>query len=314
MSADPDPAQVDALRSFNRFYTRRIGVLEEGLLKTRFTLTQARVLFELGTRGKTTAVEIGAALGLDAGYLSRIVQDFFWQGLVTRKKSREDGRRVQLSLTPRGREAFRSLDGRSRAETGALLARVPSAGRVRLLAALREVRDLLSEPRDRSGEVVIRAHRLGDIGWAIERHAELYAEEYQWNEEFEALVAKLFARFACEHDPADERMWVAELDGKRAGCVFVVRNEEDPEAAQLRCLLVDRAARRHGIGRRLVAECVEFAQSRGYRRIMLWTNDVLVPARRIYEAAGFALVREERHHSFGHDLVGQFWVLEFQQE
>ena len=311
IAANPDLPQVEALRSFNRFYTRRIGVLGERLLQSPFTLTQARVLFELGARKGASAGEIGAALGLDLGYLSRIVQAFSSRRLITRTRSRSDGRRIVLSLTAKGQKAFHAIDQKSRDEVSAMLAPLPGARRTRLLAALRDARSILSEQQRESADgVVIRTHRIGDIGWAIERHAQLYAEEFHWNEEFEALVAKLFARFASEHDPVKERFWVAELEGERVGCVFVVRNEEDPSAAQLRCLLVDPKGRGIGVGRRLVAECIAFARSAGYSSMMLWTNDVLVSARRIYEAAGFVLAREERHRSFGHDLVGQIWTLE----
>jgi DNA-binding MarR family transcriptional regulator len=308
---NPDTLQVDALRSFNRFYTRQIGILDEGVLKTPFTLTQARVLFELGTRKGASAGEISGALGLDLGYLSRIVQGFYSRGLITRKRSDDDGRRILLSLTAKGRKEVQALVKKSRDEVSGTLAQLPDSARIRLLAALRDVQCILSnqkgEPRD---GLVIRTYRMGDIGWAIERHAQLYAEEYQFNEEFEALVAKLFARFANEHDPEKERMWVAELGGERVGCVFVVRSEEDPSMAQLRCLLVDPRGRGLGVGRRLVAECIAFARSADYPRMMLWTNDVLVSARRTYEAAGFALVKEERHHSFGCDLNGQVWIME----
>jgi len=309
--------QVESLRRFNRFYTRRIGALEEGLLKTPFSLTQARVLFELGTREPVTAGEIAATLGLDLGYLSRILQGFETDRLVTRRRSTSDGRRIQVSLTAKGRRAFADLDARSRAEVSALLDAIPETDRARLFAALDDVRSALAEPdagarpapgtRDR---VRLRTHRLGDVGWAIERHARLYADEFDWNEEFEALVATLFARFATTHDPERERFWVAELDGERVGCVFVVRNADDPEVAQLRCLLVDPKGRGLGIGRRLVEECLAFARAAGYRRMILWTNDVLAAARRIYEAAGFELVEEKPHHSFGRDLVGQVWSLE----
>ena len=309
-SAEREHAQVEAVRRFNRFYTRQLGVLEEGLLDSPFSLTQARVLFELASRRAPTAGEIGDALGLDAGYLSRILQALASRRLLARKKSREDGRRVVVSLTPRGRRAFRALDDKSREVTAAMLSRLSAAARARLLAAMRDTERILSPAKGAdagAGRVTVRRHRIGDIGWAIERHGRLYADEYGWNAEFEALVASLFARFATQHDPASERCWIAERDGERVGCVFVVRNEEDPRAAQLRCLLVDPQARGLGIGRRLVDACIRFATSAGYDRILLWTNDVLVSARRIYEAAGFALVEEERHHSFGHDLVGQIW-------
>ena len=311
MRAHPDTQQVDAVRSFNRFYTRQIGVLEEGVLKTSFTLTQARVLFELGTRKDLSATEISGTLGLDLGYLSRIVQAFSSEGLVTRRKSAEDGRRVMLSLTAKGRKTLQALERKARDQVSSMLMPLPDTSRARLLAALRDVQGMLSERKNAPSDgVVIRPYRVGDFGWAIERHAWFYAEAYQWNEEFEALVAKLFARFANERDPAKERFWAAELDGERVGCVFVARNDEDPSVAQLRCLYVDPKGRGLGIGGRLVAECIAFARSAGYRKMMLWTNDILVAARRIYEAAGFTLVTEAPHHSFGHDLVGQFWVLD----
>lgn len=299
--------QAEAVRSFNRFYTRQIGVLDEGLLASPFTLTQARVLFELGTRKTITASEIGELLGLDAGYLSRMVQGFMAQGLVARKPSKEDGRQWMLSLTAEGRKAFRTLDRASHMLTASRLAGLSEPARHRLLTSMRDVQQLLT-PADESTRVVIRTHRIGDIGWAIERHGQLYADEFGWNEAFEALVATLFAQFATKHDPAKERMWVAEVDGERVGCVFVVRNAEDPTSAQLRCLLVDPKARGLGIGKRLVDECVAFAQSAGYARMLLWTNDILVSARHIYQAAGFTLVSEKAHHSFGHDLVGQVWA------
>ena len=300
-------AHVDALRAFNRFYTRRIGVLEEGLLSSPFPLTQARVLFELAQRGQASANEIGEHLGLDAGYLSRIVRGFAGNGLVTRKPSPHDRRRTLLSLTAAGRRAFAEQDRRSRTQAAAMLGRLSAADRGRLLGNMLAMRRLLETPAERDGRLVIRTHRPGDIGWAIERHGRLYADEYGWNQEFEALVATLFADFATRHDPARERMWIAELDGARVGCVFVVRNADDPGVAQLRCLLVDPAGRGRGVGRRLVERCIAFARDAGYRGMTLWTNDVLVAARRIYEAAGFALAKEYRHHSFGHDLVGQIW-------
>jgi DNA-binding MarR family transcriptional regulator/GNAT superfamily N-acetyltransferase len=302
-------AQVEALRRFNRFYTRRIGVLEEGLLASPFTLTQARILFELGTRPTLTAGGLVEILGLDPGYLSRILQSFVEQTLVARQRSEQDGRRAQLSLTTKGRKAFRELDRKSRRSTGEMLASLSAAQRQRLLGAVTSLQETLSDPRTpRDVTITVREHRIGDVGWAIERHGRLYAEEFGWNGEFEALVATLFARLATNYDPASEHFWIAEVDGERVGCVFVVRNEKDPGAAQLRCLLVDPGARGLGLGRRLVEECIRFARSAGYERMLLWTNDVLVAARRIYESAGFALVEESPHHSFGHDLIGQVWA------
>jgi DNA-binding MarR family transcriptional regulator/GNAT superfamily N-acetyltransferase len=302
-------AQIAAIRNFNRFYTRRIGVLEEGLLASPFTLTQARVLFELGTRKRLTAGALIELLGLDPGYLSRILQGFVRARLITRKRSTADGRRAQLSLTPKGRKAFDELDRKSWQATHEMIEPLPVVRRKRLLGAMQTLQDVLSEARPAAGvNINIRTHRIGDMGWAIEQHGRLYAEEFGWNGEFEALVATLFARFATLHDPAAERFWVAEVDGERAGCVFVVRNEQDPHTAQLRCLLVDPKGRGLGVGRRLVEECLHFATSAGYHNMLLWTNDVLVGARRIYQAAGFTLLEESRHRSFGHDLLGQIWT------
>jgi DNA-binding MarR family transcriptional regulator/GNAT superfamily N-acetyltransferase len=302
-------AEVESVRRFNRFYTRRIGVLEEGLLASPFTLTQARILFELGTRQTTTAGELVEALGLDPGYLSRILRSFVQKRLVARARSLEDGRRAQLSLTVKGRKAFGDLDRRSSETTGDMVSPLSPARRKRLLGAMQTLQDILSEPgAARAAVITVRQHRIGDVGWAIEQHGRLYAEEFGWNGEFEALVATLFARFAANHDPAAERFWIAEIDGERVGCVFVVRNDKDPHTAQLRCLLIEPRARGLGLGRRLVEECMQFAKSAGYARMVLWTNDVLAAARRIYEAAGFSLVEESPHHSFGHDLVGQVWA------
>jgi DNA-binding MarR family transcriptional regulator/N-acetylglutamate synthase-like GNAT family acetyltransferase len=311
---------VAAVRGFNRFYTSRIGVLEEGLLASPFTLAQARVLFELGTRHGVSAGQISALLGLDAGYLSRILQSFFELGLLKRERSAEDGRRAQLSLTAKGRTAFAAMDEKSRRAIGQMIAPLSALQRQDLLAAMRTVQQMLSG--DEAGgpthswhdgveggvaNVVIRPYGIGDVGWAIERHGRLYADEFGWNGEFEALVATLFARFAAGHDPEAEQFWVAELEGERVGCVFMVRNDKDPRAAQLRCLLVDPRGRGHGIGGRLVDQCLNFARAAGYDRIMLWTNDVLVGARTIYEKAGFALVEQAPHRSFGKELVGQIW-------
>ncbi|HEY8538758.1 MAG TPA: bifunctional helix-turn-helix transcriptional regulator/GNAT family N-acetyltransferase [Steroidobacteraceae bacterium] len=308
----PSPAKehVDAVRSFNRFYTRQIGVLNESLLDSAFTLTQARVLFELAQRPQTTAKEIGDALDLDAGYLSRILAGFAKRKLITRLRSNEDSRQVFISLTPLGRKIFKQLDTSSHRATAQMLANLRDSDRQRLLACLNEVRNTLEPKEQSSGEIVLRGPRPGDIGWAIERHGALYAQEYGWNIEFDALVATLFANFATKHDPSCERMWIAELDGERVGCVFVVRNAEDPTAAQLRCLLVDPKARGKGVGRRLVQECISFAKAAGYKKMVLWTNDILVSARKIYEAEGFRLVSENRHQSFGKDLVGQIWERE----
>lgn len=304
--------QIDEVRAFNRDYTRRIGVLQEHLLDGPYPLTHARVLFELAQRQPATARDIGAVLGLDPGYLSRIVQGFVADGLVERTQSQHDARRYDLRLTSGGEAVFARLEERSREATASMLSALSEPARQRLSRSLRDIQRVLS-PRSGAPELVVRKHAIGDIGWAIECHGRLYADEYGWNAEFEALVASLFARFASSHDPGTERCWIAELDGERVGCVFVVRNADDPDVAQLRCLLVDPLARGHGVGRRLVEECIAFARTAGYRRMLLWTNDVLVAARRIYEGCGFVLAEENRHHSFGHDLVGQVWTKDLEQ-
>lgn len=308
MQADSG-AEIEAVRRFNRFYTRQIGVLEEGLLASSFTLAQARVLFELGMRERVTAGQLIDILGLDPGYLSRILQRFFDSRLMTRQRSNEDGRRTELTLTARGRKAFGAIDQRSRDVVAAMITPIRPAERRRLLDAMQTLERTLSEPRaTRDAVIAVRPYRIGDVGWAIEQHGRLYAEEFGWNGDFEALVASLFARFAANRDPVSEQFWVAEIDKERAGCVFVVRSEKDPRAAQLRCLLVTPGARGLGLGRRLVDECLSFAKSAGYERMLLWTNDVLVAARRIYEGAGFSLVEAAPHRSFGHNLVGQIWA------
>ena len=308
MNTEQSSNAVEAFRRFNRFYTRHIGALDEGLLRTRFSLTEARILYELGTRDGLTATALGESLALDPGYLSRILRGFSAAKLISRRRATHDRRQMVLTLTARGRRAFQDLNSRSQERATEVLDRLGKPGQQRLISAITGVEQLLSRTTPaESPAVVIREPRAGDIGWAIAAHGELYATEFGLNEEFEALVAMLFARFATQHDPTRERLWIAELNGERVGCVFVVRNADDPQVAQLRCLLVDPEGRGLGIGRRLVDECISFARRAGYRAMMLWTNDVLVSARRIYEAAGFTLENEEPHHSFGRDLVGQIW-------
>jgi DNA-binding MarR family transcriptional regulator/GNAT superfamily N-acetyltransferase len=299
--------RVAGVRAFNRFYTRRIGVLQEGLLHSPFSLAEARVLYELAQRAGPTASELGQALGLDAGYLSRILAGFESRGLVGRRPSPSDGRRSLLRLTARGRRAFAALDRRSQDETAALLAPLAADEQSRLVGALQTVERLLGGVPAAGGPYVLRPPRPGDIGWVVHRHAVLYAREYGWDERFEALVAGIAAKFIAGHDPARERFWIAERDGEIVGSVLLVRHSGT--VAKLRLLLVEPAVRGHGIGARLIDECIRFARQAGYRRIMLWTNDVLHAARRLYEKAGFRLLRAEPHHSFGHDLVGETWVL-----
>lgn len=300
--------QVEAVRRFTRFYTRQIGVLHEGLLNSPFSLAEARILYELAHRQNPTASELGKDLGLDAGYLSRILRGFSRDGLLAKTPSKLDGRQSLLALTAKGREAFAPLDRGSRDEVGAMLGDLTPTEQTRLIAAMRDVENLLGRPAAPSAPYVLRPHRPGDIGWVIHRHAALYAEEYGWDESFEALVAEIGAKFIRDFDARHERCWIAERDGEIVGSVLLVKQSD--AVAKLRLLIVEPAARGLGIGHRLVDECIRFARQAGYRQITLWTNDILVAARRIYEAAGFHLVQEEKHHSFGHDLVGQNWELD----
>jgi DNA-binding MarR family transcriptional regulator/GNAT superfamily N-acetyltransferase len=299
--------RVDAVREFNRFYTGRIGVLDEGYLSSRFSLTEVRVLYELAHRGSVTASELGRELGIDAGYLSRILRRFARGGVVTRTAARDDARKAILRLTARGKATVAPLEARARDQIGALLTSVPAADQERLVASMRTIERALEPERRGSPKVTLRSHRPGDMGWVVERHGALYREEYGWDESFEALVAGIVAKFIEHLDPKRERCWIAELDGERVGCVFCVKKSKT--VAKLRLLLVDPRARGLGVGSRLVDECIRFARAAGYREITLWTNDVLVAARRIYERAGFELVASERHRSFGKALVGQNWTL-----
>jgi DNA-binding MarR family transcriptional regulator/GNAT superfamily N-acetyltransferase len=296
--------RVAAVRAFNRFYTARIGVVGEGLLRTEHTLAEARLLFELGEREVTDVAGLRRDLDLDAGYLSRLLGRLEGRGLVARERSESDARRQRARLTGRGRAARAVLDERSATEIGALLHGVGGDDQDRLLQAMGTIRDVLGGERDAG--FALRAPRPGDLGWVVERHGALYAAEYGWDQSFEALVARVVADFAEHRDPARDAGWIAEAAGRRAGCVFCVG--QDDRVAKLRLLLVEPSARGMGIGAALVTECLRFARESGYREITLWTNDVLVEARRIYERAGFALAGSEPHHSFGHDLVGQTWT------
>ena len=307
MSDDDFDRRVGEVRRFNRFWTRQIGVLREGYLESPFSLTEVRVFYELAHREETTAGELGEELGLDAGYLSRILSGFQKHGLIRKRPSEADGRRRLLRLTERGREAFAPLEARSRSEIGAMLGGMSIAGQERLVEAMRAIERLLSFRPDPVIPYLLRPPQPGDMGWVVHRHGVLYAREYGWDERFEALVAGIVAKFIQEYEPRVERCWIAERDGEVVGCVFLVRESE--EVAKLRLLLVEPEARGLGIGSRLVEECIRFARQAGYLKITLWTNDVLNSARRIYEAMGFQLVHEKPHRSFGHDLVGQTWEL-----
>jgi len=299
-------SRIATIRAFTRFYTQKIGVLQEGLLKSTFSLAETRLLYELCYRDKPMAKDLARDLGLDPGYLSRILKSFEDRGLLSRKPSKEDGRRTLLTLTRQGRDAFAPLDARSAREVGALIAPLSDADQARLVGSMQTVMDLLGDaPAEPPAPFLLRMHRPGDMGWVVQSHAAIYAEEFGWNDEFEALVAEIAAKFLRSFDAKRERCWIAERDGENVGSVFLVR--ESDETAKLRLLLVDPSARGLGLGRRLVEECLRFAKQVGYRRITLWTNDVLVSAREIYQAAGFALVKQERHRSFGKDLVGETW-------
>jgi DNA-binding MarR family transcriptional regulator/GNAT superfamily N-acetyltransferase len=304
---EPTTERIRALRAFSRSYTCAVRALDEGHLATPYTLTEARILVELAHRGGADAAVLCRELELDASYLSRMLARFEADGLVTRERSSTDARRRRVVLTTAGLAAVRTLESRSDDQARALLGRFDEADQIRLVDAMATVRSLL-EPTVAAGPtVVLRAPDPGDLGWVVARHGALYAAEYGWDGTFEGLVARIVADFVADHDPARERAWIAEVDGDRAGCVFCVARTAD--TAALRILLVEPWARGRGVGAALVGECVRFARAAGYAELMLWTNDVLTSARRLYQAAGFELVDSEPHHSFGHDLVGQTWRL-----
>ncbi len=299
--------RVDAVRSFNRFYTKQIGVLHEGLLGSPFSLTEVRVLYDLAHREQPTAADLVKELGVDAGYLSRILRSFERRGLVAKTRSTADGRQSLLSLTARGRKAFAPLNARSQAEVAAMLRPLTAIEQLRLVEAVRTIEALLGTRAEPKVPYLLRPPQPGDMGWIIHRHGVLYAQEYGWDETFEALVAEIAATFIQHFDPKRERCWVAEREGEIVGSVFLVQRSKT--VAQLRLMYVEPKARGLGIGSRLVSECARFARQVGYRKIVLWTNSVLAAARHIYKKAGFRLVREAPHHSFGRDLVGETWEL-----
>ncbi|HEY4463353.1 MAG TPA: helix-turn-helix domain-containing GNAT family N-acetyltransferase [Streptosporangiaceae bacterium] len=295
---------VATVRAFNRLYTNVIGVLRGGYLGTPYSLTEARLIFELGQRESTEVAALRRSLDIDAGYLSRILGRFETGRLITRQRSDRDGRRQVVALTDAGRALQAELDAQAAEQIGALLARLGPADQRRMLASIQEITSVLAggtSPR----AYVLRPPRAGDLGWVVSSQAAGYAQQYGWDETYESLVARIVADYVDHRDPAREGAWIAEVAGKPAGAVFCVR--KDDQTAQLRLLYVDPSARGLGIGSRLVEECLSFARAAGYQAIMLWTNSVLAEARRIYERAGFQLNDEEAHHSFGHDLTGQNW-------
>jgi DNA-binding MarR family transcriptional regulator/ribosomal protein S18 acetylase RimI-like enzyme len=301
---------IDAVRQFNRAYTRRLGLLNRGLLQSDFTLVEARILYELAHRPTTTASELAEFLALDPGYLSRLLTGLGKRGLISRRPSAEDRRASKLALTDSGRDAFAELDRRSKAEIGAMLDRLSAGRRRDLVSAMATVERHLDGAK--APEIHIRNHEPGDLGWIVARHGALYARDYGFDAGFEALVAEIAAKFLKYFDPARERCWIAELDGHRVGSVMLVK--QNHEIAKLRLLLVEAEARGLGLGRQLVETCLAFAKAAGYREISLWTNSILDEARGLYESLGFTLVKETPHHSFGRDLIGQDWTLSLKQE
>lgn len=306
MIPDEEEVRISAVRAFNRFYTRQLGVLGQRLLQSPFSLSEARVLYELAHRDGLAAREIGTELDLDPGYLSRIVQKFSDDGLITRKPLAADRRQYQLSLTAKGRQAFAKLDRSSHEDVAKMLHPLSEADRRRLTATMATIEGLLGSARAATAPV-LREPWPGDMGWVVQSHGARYASEYGFDSSFEALVAEIAAKFLNSFDASRERCWIAEIDGAPVGSVFLVRH--DDEIAKLRLLLVEPSGRGHGVGRRLVGECIAFARACGYRKITLWTQSILTAARKIYQDAGFVLVASEPHRSFGQSLIGETWEM-----
>jgi DNA-binding MarR family transcriptional regulator/GNAT superfamily N-acetyltransferase len=300
--------QISSIRRFNRFYTRAIGTLQEGLLESPLSLPEARVLYEIASRNQPTASEIAAALKMDLGYLSRILSTFTARKLIIRKTSPNDARQTLLSLTKAGQQQFATLDRRSNHQIKQMVQPFTPEQRSRLVAAMNSIESLLGDTPSPE-PYILRPHRPGDIGWVVARHGALYAQEYGWDQRFEALVARITADFIDHFDPQRERCWIADRSGESLGCVFLVKDPKLTDTARLRLLLVEPGARGLGLGRTLIQECTHFARQAGYRKITLWTNSVLDAARHLYQREGYRLVSEEPHRSFGKNLVGQHWEL-----
>jgi len=300
--------KIDQVREFNRFFTRKIGVLREGLLHSSYSLTEVRILFEIANSDNPTATKLSRALGLDAGYFSRILARFEEQGLTERVRSEHDGRQFLIRLTQEGMKLFSLLDQRSRDEVAEMLSELSEEDQQKLLKSMHDIENILDKKSFKFSEAFfLRSHQPGDMGWVTHRHGVLYAQEYGWDERFEALVAQIAAEFINNYKPERERCIIAEMNSEIVGSVFVVQSSDT--VAKLRLLLVEPKARGLGLGSRLVQECITFARRAGYLKLVLWTNSVLVEARHIYEKAGFKLVEQEEHHSFGKDLVGETWEL-----
>jgi DNA-binding MarR family transcriptional regulator/predicted GNAT family N-acyltransferase len=299
--------QVQAVRAFNRFYTRKLGLIEPKLLHSPFTLQEARIIYEIAHRPTCTATDLTRDLGLDPGFLSRTLQALQRRQIVTRKPSKNDARVNELSLTAKGRTASAELERRSREEVGSLLASLEDSQRAAVVQAMKTIERALERPTEKPAAFLLRSHRPGDIGWVISSQAKAYAEEYGWDISYEALVAGICAQFIKNYDPSREHCWIAEARGEPVGSIFLVKGSDD--VAKLRLLLVEKKARGLGVGRALVEQCVRAAREKGYKEMTLWTQSILVAARGIYQAAGFRRVKEEPHHSFGVDLVGETWEL-----
>lgn len=306
-------ARIAAVRRFSRFYTRQLGLLQESLVHTRFSLTEARALYELANRDSVTASELAADLDLDHGYLSRILRRFGEDGLLAKKRAANDGRQSVITITAKGRKAFAPLNKGSHDQVAEMLGKLSAADQARVVGAMNTVESLLGTSQSSSAvpAIILRAHQPGDMGWVTSAHGALYAQEYGWNITFEALVAKITAEFIENFDARRERCWIAELDGERVGSVFVVAKND--EVAKLRLLIVDPRARGLKLGTRLVAECLRFAKAAGYSSMTLWTQSNLIAARGIYQRAGFKLTAQEPHHSFGVDLVGETWDIKLRE-
>lgn len=303
-----DPPDAGTFRRFNRMYTRFIGTLNEGLLNTEFSLAEARVLYELATRIAPKASEIAEALGLDPGYLSRLLAKLEQNGLLKRRASQHDARFAELSLTAKGKSAFKKLNALSEQQAQTVLQSLPHPARIELIQSMQSIEAILAKPAGQQ-PFVLRPHRVGDMGWIVHSESLGYAQQYGWNEEFEALVARITGEFLTSFDPARECCWIAEIDGRHVGHIFLVKHPTQPETAKLRLLYVAPSARGMGLGDSLVKECLRFARTAGYGKVVLWTQSILTGAHRIYQRAGFKLVKEEPHFSFGKQLVGQEWEL-----
>jgi DNA-binding MarR family transcriptional regulator/GNAT superfamily N-acetyltransferase len=299
--------QVAAVRGFSRFYTRKLGIIEPKLLESPWTLQEARIIYEIAGRQSCSATDLVRALGLDPGFVSRTLQVLQRRQIVARKPSKTDRRVTELALTARGRAAFADLDSRSRGVVASLLGKLDDGERATVINAMATIEHTLEPPAREPAGFLLRSHRPGDIGWIVSRHGAIYAQEYGWDISFEALAAEIAAQFIRSYDPAREHCWIAELGGEPVGSVFLVKASD--EVAKLRLLLVEKKARGLGIGRALTEQCIRFARQAGYTSITLWTQSILVAARGIYQRAGFRRVKEEMHHSFGVDLVGETWEL-----